>query len=170
MQKKIFYRVGTQDGGGMWYNPDGTYHGRIHEEQFKKLQCHNVPMPFDEGILGYLSVADSLEGLAAWFNDADMAILEPLGFKVLAYEATDYRVHQNHWIINQQTSVIVNRHPYIKPEISKQEIVLEQGIAAGSISRIEDTWKPKYCSECGFRERLPLSSLCSWCKHRLKYD
>lgn len=102
---KIFYRVGTQNGGGMWYNPDGSFHGSMNKEKFNMLQCHRVPMPFDKDIVGYLSVTDSLESLKNWFNDDDMKVLEPLGFKILAYQATDYRIHHNHWIINQESSV-----------------------------------------------------------------
>lgn len=102
---KIFYRVGTQNGCGMWYHPDGSFHGSMNSEAFNMLQCHSVTMPFDKDIVGYLSVADSLENLKNWFNEDDMKILEPLGFKILAYEATDYRLHQNHWVINQESSV-----------------------------------------------------------------
>lgn len=104
LEPKIFYRVGTQNGGGMWYNTNGKFHGSIHKEEFSMLQCHKVPMPFDKDIVGYLSVADSLENLKQWFNDDDMRILEPLGFKILAYLATDYKLHQNHWVINQESS------------------------------------------------------------------
>lgn len=111
MEKKIFYRVGTKDGGGMWYHPDGTYHGSINTEPFSMLQCHSVTMPFDENIVGYLSVVDSLENLKKWFNDKDMEKLTPIGYQVLSYEATDYRIHDNHWIINQKTSTLLTIQP-----------------------------------------------------------
>lgn len=108
METKKFYRVSTSDGGGMWYHPNGEFHGAMNTKAFSMLQCHSVEMPFDKGIVGYLSAADSLENLKKWFSDEDMKVLIPLGFKVLIYEATDYRIHNNHWIINQETSRILN--------------------------------------------------------------
>lgn len=107
VQSKKFYRVGTLDGGGMWYHPDGTPHGLIHTDQFKNLQCHKLPMPFDPTIVGFLSVTESLDSLKNWFNDDDMKILSPLGYRILEYEATDYHERDGHWIINQSSSKII---------------------------------------------------------------
>lgn len=107
IEPKLFYRVGMGHGGGMWYDRNGVFHGSINHPKYKMLQCHEVCMPFDKGIIGYLSVTDSLESLKNWFSDQDMEILEPLGFKVQVYEATDYKKYQNHWVINQYTSKMV---------------------------------------------------------------
>lgn len=109
MEAKLFYRVGTLDNRGMWYDNKGVYHGAMNSPEFEKLSCHKVQMPYDESIVGYLSVAETLEELKHWFNDNDMALLAPLGFRILTFEATDYRRHDNHWVINQETSILKDK-------------------------------------------------------------
>lgn len=111
---RIFYRVGqgTPDGGGMWYNELGGFHGSMNMPKFKDLQCHAVQMPFDKDIVGYLSVAESLESLKNWFSDKDVEMLTPVGFKIEIWEATDYKEHNGHWIINKETSKMLPVDPF----------------------------------------------------------
>lgn len=105
---QIFYRVGKEDNSGLWYNQEGIFHGKIHTNELSKLQCHNLQMTFDKDIVGWLSADKSLSELKNWFSDDDMEILEPLGYKILIYEATEFRIHSNHWVINQKTSKLIN--------------------------------------------------------------
>lgn len=90
---------------GLWYNMDGTYTGRIHDE-FKFLPASALPMPYDEKVLGYLSVVDDLNDLYNWFSLEDIEKLRPFGFGILVYEATDYREYHNHWVIHKDSKVI----------------------------------------------------------------
>ena len=103
--EKTFYRVGKEDYSGLWYNQQGEFHGLIHNLE---LLNKNLPMPFDKEIVGWLSATDSLEDLKNWFNEDDMKILEPLGYKILAYKTSSYRFHNNHYVINQRESKIIN--------------------------------------------------------------
>ena len=108
--KQIFYRVGTTDQSGMWYDQNGNFHGAINSPAFKMLKCNQVQMPFCRETVGYLSATQTLEELEQWFPKEDMAVLEPLGFKILAYEVADCKFHKanNHWLINQKSSVLIN--------------------------------------------------------------
>ena len=108
--KRIFYRVGTTDQSGMWYDNKGKFHGAMNSPAFKMLKCNKVEMPFCKETVGYLSAAESIEELENWFTKEDMKILEPLGFKILHYEVTDYKWHKvnNHWLINKKSSKLIN--------------------------------------------------------------
>ena len=64
-------------------------------------------MPFDEETVGYLSATDTLENLNHWFPNDDIKRLEKDGFCVMAYESDDYKFHNNHYLINQETSRII---------------------------------------------------------------
>lgn len=106
MEKKLFYRVANTDmNNGLWYNMDGTFTGRIHEE-FSFCSASKLPMPYDENVLGYLSVVDKLEDLYNWFSLEDIIRLRPFGFAIIVYEATDYREYHNHWVIHKDSKVV----------------------------------------------------------------
>jgi hypothetical protein len=47
-----------------------------------------------------------LETLFLWFTKDEIKRLEESGYELTVYEATDYKVYENHWIINQATSII----------------------------------------------------------------
>ena len=104
---KTFYRVGNVvNNQGLWYDMEGRFTGLIH----KSLSfCKNrgLQMPYDPDISGYLSTVDKLEDLGAWFSAEDLEKLYPFGYRVLEYEATDYKTHSGHWLVNQETSVLV---------------------------------------------------------------
>lgn len=114
--KQIFYRVGTTDQSGMWYDQNGNFHGAINSPAFKMLKCNQVQMPFCKETVGYLSATQTLEELEQWFPKEDMAVLEPLGFKILAYEVIDYKYHKanNHWLINQESSVLIKQSSMLR--------------------------------------------------------
>jgi len=104
---KRFYRVAnnkTQQ--GLWYDFSGNFTGLIHNE-FAFCTNTKLPMPFDERIVGWLSATETLDELFAWFTKEDIARLEKFGFSIFMYEATEYKHHENHWIIDQKTSRVI---------------------------------------------------------------
>lgn len=103
---KLFYRIGTCDSKqGLWYKPDGTFTGDIHSK-YNFCKNANLQMPYDENIAGYLSATDSLGDLFNWFPMEDILELQKFGFKIFIYEAEDFKVVNNHFVINQKTSKI----------------------------------------------------------------
>lgn len=102
---KIFYRVeNTKTKNGLWYDIYGRFTGIINKDKFKELQNNNLPMPYNSEIVNYLSVAESLDDLKRWFNDNDMEILKPYGYVISEYESDDYKVVENHYVINKFTA------------------------------------------------------------------
>ena len=101
---KKFYRVeNPTTKNGLWYDKNGQFTGVIHEDKFKKLQNNNLPMPYNSEIVDFLSVAESLEDLDKWFNEKDMEILKPYGYVIAEYESNDYKVVENHYVMNKFT-------------------------------------------------------------------
>jgi hypothetical protein len=64
-------------------------------------------MPFDPDLVGWLSVAQTLEELFMWFTREDIKRLEEYGYRIVVYEAADFRPYANHNVVNQETSVLV---------------------------------------------------------------
>lgn len=105
MNKQLFYRVeNPATVHGLWYNKDGTYTGRIHTPEFSGLRLKDLPMPFDPTIVGWVSVTDTEETLKDWFDDNDMNILRPKGFKISVYESDEYRFNGSHWVMKQSSA------------------------------------------------------------------
>lgn len=106
MEKKIFYRVANNETKqGLWYNQEGEFTGLIHNE-FDFCMNHELPMPYDKDIVGWLSSTDSLQDLFNWFSREDIRQLEEHGYYITTYEATKYRIHLNHFVIDQKTSKV----------------------------------------------------------------
>ena len=106
MEKKLFYRVGdTKSEQGLWYDPKGNFTGLIHTK-FNFCMNHDLPMPFDEDIVGWVSTTDDFSNLFHWFSKEDILRLEEYGYRIALYEATEYRIYTNHWVIKQDTSVL----------------------------------------------------------------
>lgn len=106
MEKKLFYRVAnnkTQQ--GLWYNFAGGFTGLIHEK-FDFCMNTKLPMPYDKNIVGWLSATDTLEDLFNWFSRDDIEKLEQYGYRITTYEAAEYKFHNNHWIIKQDSSML----------------------------------------------------------------
>lgn len=110
MNKKIFYRLGTTDKSGMWYDQNGNFHGAMNSPAFSMLKNHSLKMPYCSDTVGYLSAVETIDELLLWFPKEDLKILEPLGFKILKYEATDYKLNKkyNHWLINEDSSILID--------------------------------------------------------------
>lgn len=66
-----------------------------------------MPMEFDTEMVGWLSATESLEVLFHWFSREEILRLQEYGFQVVVFEATEYRQYNGHWLIKQNSSVIV---------------------------------------------------------------
>lgn len=105
METKIFYRIGNvKTKQGLWYDYDGNFTGLIHDK-FSFCTNSKLPMPYDPKIVGWLSTTDKLNDLFLWFTKEDIKNLEPFGYGITIFEATDYKIFENHWVINQQNSI-----------------------------------------------------------------
>ena len=103
---KKFYRIGNLEiKQGLWYDSDGNFTGLIHTK-FDFCKNKDLPMPFDENVIGWLSATDTLEDLFNWFTKEDIAQLENHGYFITIYETTEYRSYHNHWVISQKVSKI----------------------------------------------------------------
>jgi hypothetical protein len=111
MDKKRFYRVGivNNNNTGLWYNQQGEFTGLIHEK-FEWLGASKLEMPYDTEIVGYLSVADSMQHLYQWFTKDEILKLQECGYAVFEYVADDYKFYNlyQHNVINAQTSIVNN--------------------------------------------------------------
>lgn len=107
--KKLFYRVGVETKEGLWYDKEGKFTGLIHTE-FNWCNASKLQMPFDNKLIGYLSVADTLEHLYQWFSKQELLKLQDIGFNIYEYISDDYKFYNlyQHNVINQKTSVINN--------------------------------------------------------------
>ncbi len=104
--KKIFYRIANnKTKQGLWYDYDGKFTGLIHDK-YNFCGASALPMPFDERLVGWLSATDKLETLFLWFSKKEIKSLEAHGYELTVYEATEYKVYENHWVIKQDSSVI----------------------------------------------------------------
>lgn len=109
--KKRFYRVGNTDTNqGLWYDYNGEFTGLIHTK-FNFCRASALPMPYDETVVGWLSTTDTLENLFHWFNEEEIKELEKHGYYLSIFEAEDYREYENHWLIKQDTSVLIEKIP-----------------------------------------------------------
>ena len=105
--QKYFYRVGN-DNTGLWYSKEGQFTGKIHTDSFNWLKASALPMPFDNNLVNYLSVADSLQHLYKWFGKDEILRLQGIGYTVEEWVADDYKFHDlyAHNVINKNTSVL----------------------------------------------------------------
>lgn len=107
---KLFYRIGTESNEGLWYDKNGKFTGLIHTK-FKFCTNSKLEMPFDPEIIGYISVADSMEHLYQWFPQMDILNLQYCGFSILEYQATKWKFYEpfQHNVICQETSILTNK-------------------------------------------------------------
>lgn len=102
---KTFYRVcNNESQEGLWYKKNGEFSGLIHNK-FDFCTNTKLPMPYDPNIIGWLSTTDKLETLFLWFTKDDIKKLEEFGYGIAVYEARDYKIYNNHWVINQESSI-----------------------------------------------------------------
>ena len=107
MEGKLFYRVAnhkTQQ--GLWYDFNGNFTGFIHDK-FKFCTNNKLPMLYDKNIVGWLSATETLDELFNWFTEKDIEQLEKHGYTIALYEASEYKYNNNHWLIKQNSSILV---------------------------------------------------------------
>lgn len=105
METKVFYRIGNVNTKqGLWYDYEGNYTGLIHN-RFDFCSNSNLLMPYDPNIVGWLSTTDKLNDLFLWFTKEDIKNLEQFGYGITIFEATEYKIHENHWVIKQDNSI-----------------------------------------------------------------
>lgn len=104
---KRFYRVcDPEKEQGLWYYPDGTFHGTVHTLDYLRVQT--LKMDFDPEVAGWLSCTETLEQLWNWFNHEEIIKLQERGLFIHEYEAVDYKYYErfDHMLIKQDTSKI----------------------------------------------------------------
>ncbi len=107
MEKKIFYRVAHIDQKeGLWYDKDGNYTGLI-KNKFTFCKNSNLPMPYTESIVGWLSTTDNIDALWGWFSREDVLQLNEHGYEIFVYEASEYANFENHQIIKSDKCEII---------------------------------------------------------------
>lgn len=108
MEPVLFYRVANNETEqGLWYDFSGNFTGLIHNK-FSFCKNNQLPMPFDPDLVGWLSATKTLDELFQWFTKYDIEKLEEYGYMISLYEATEYKYHNNHWIIKQDSSRLVD--------------------------------------------------------------
>lgn len=105
----LFYRIGIETEQGLWYDKSGQFTGLIHNK-YNWCNASKLQMPFDKEIVGYLSVADSLEHLYQWFSKEEILKFQKEGFFILEYLSNDFKFYEpyQHNVINQNSSIIHN--------------------------------------------------------------
>ena len=106
MEKKVFYRVEGADGHkGLWYDKDGQFSNRI-SKVYPPCKNGELPMPYDEKVIGYLSCVEKLEDLYYWFSEEDLISMKEYSFILKKFESTDYKFYDSHWLMSVDSKVI----------------------------------------------------------------
>lgn len=103
---KLFYRVcNPETEQGLWYDYQGNHVGLIHGK-FKFCVNAELPMPYDEELVGWLSATDTFTSLLDWFPLDDIRELQKHGWYVHVYEVDNYKFYDRfqHYVICQKTS------------------------------------------------------------------
>lgn len=106
---KHYYRIGKEN-IGLWYSQTGEFTGSIHKD-FNWLSASNLEMPFEKELVGYISVADSLEHLYQWFSIQEIKQLQEQGFFIEEWASNDVKFyeHYKHNVIEQSKSILINK-------------------------------------------------------------
>lgn len=108
---KTFYRVSNIDTQqGLWYNFQGKFTGLIHKD-FNFCKNKDLEMDFDEELVGYLSVTDSLDTLYNWFSKEDILELQKHGYFIHVYQTDSYKFYEKfqHLVIKKSESILVEK-------------------------------------------------------------
>lgn len=112
-----------------FYDFNGKFTGLIHDK-FSFCKNHDLPMPFEPAVTGWLSATDTLKELFNWFTEDDIKKLEQYGYELTIYEATEFKFHNNHWLINQESSKpkgtikLRNSKTFIKSKLNRWDLGL----------------------------------------------
>jgi hypothetical protein len=102
-----FYRIENRETKqGLWYSYNGEFTGLIHTK-FTFCKNYKLEMPYDENVVGYISVTDELTNLYFWFSKEDIEQLYQHGYKVSEYESNDIKVYPNQHLIKQNTAIFI---------------------------------------------------------------
>lgn len=143
--KKTYYRVEADDKKGLWYDKEGNYTGLIHSK-FNFCNSSDLKMPFDKELIGWISVATSLDNLFEWFNKKEILKLQKYGFKILMYEAEEIKKYDkfNHFVIKQDTAKIVAKFMLFEDNIYTKSEVMQLCMSAAheydEVITNEDKW------------------------------
>jgi hypothetical protein len=64
-------------------------------------------MHYSKDVVGYLSATETLKELENWWSDEELKILKEFDYRIVKYFANDYKYHNNHWLIKQDSSHII---------------------------------------------------------------
>lgn len=108
----IYYRVcNTDTNQGLWYHFNGDFSGLIHSK-FDFCENSQLEMEFDPEIIGWLSVAQSLDELYKWFSPADIKELQKHNWLIHEYESEDCKFYDRfqHYVIKQETAKLIRKY------------------------------------------------------------
>ena len=112
---QIIIHVNTVTGVvGSHYNVlliTGYYFTGLIHDKFDFCTSNQLQMPFDPEIVGWLSATETIDELFNWFNKKDIEKLEKHGYSITLYAASEYKYHNNHWVIKQNNSRLVKCLP-----------------------------------------------------------
>jgi hypothetical protein len=81
-----FYRVCDNiNKQGLWYTQDGVHTGLIHNK-FNFCTNSNLPMEYDQELVGWLSAVMNIDDLWKWFTKEDVKRLQEHNFFIYEYE------------------------------------------------------------------------------------
>lgn len=96
-----FYRVCHEmTMQGLWYDELGYFTGLIHSD-YNFCKNNTLQMPFDKEVVGWLSVAETLEELHTWFSEEDIIKLQEYGYFIFEFESDSVKFYdkfQHHLI------------------------------------------------------------------------
>lgn len=106
---KHYYRIG-KEGVGLWYDQEGKFTGNIHND-FTWLTASKLEMPFEDELIGFISVADSLQHLYQWFSVAEIKELQEQGFFIEEWASNDVKYYDlyQHNVILKSSSILVSK-------------------------------------------------------------
>ena len=106
---KLFYRIGVDTEEGLWYNKSGEFTGLIYRE-YNWIGASQLIMPFEQELVGFISVANSLEHLYQWFTKDEILKLQNIGFSIYEYYSEDFKFYDlyKHNVINQNSNKIIS--------------------------------------------------------------
>lgn len=102
MKPKIVCRVNHVSGDSIWYNADGTPKADF-KTKFPWFHNVDLPMPFDDEHVGYISCVENITELMDWCNPKDMENFEKIGYFITMFETDDYKIHKNHLIAKKDS-------------------------------------------------------------------
>ena len=106
----IVYRVERPGHQGLWYTQDGLLQPVVGS---LGLTCAALPMEPDPDYradgLAWHSGCSRLDDLLGWFSPAELTKLDPLGYRLFAFESTRVRDYGGHQVFSKDHLTGVTR-------------------------------------------------------------